>query len=168
MRDATRMREVAEIISSFPENFPCVVLSAMGKVRPRLELLLPRWRLQPTTWRQPLFVQVMQQQWLCPSDSSAPAVAQLTTVPCRSEDSSRPVARMHSVLLHQLLPCQLQRMLLQGPMLHRHCGGSASSTALGGIRQSLQRSMQQQRQRQQWRQSLPPTGVQAQRSQIRI
>lgn len=29
--DAARMREVAEIICSFPEHFPCVVMSAMGK-----------------------------------------------------------------------------------------------------------------------------------------
>lgn len=29
---AERMREVAEIICSFPEELPCVVLSAMGKV----------------------------------------------------------------------------------------------------------------------------------------
>lgn len=33
MRDAERMREVADIISSFPQYLPCVVLSAMGKVR---------------------------------------------------------------------------------------------------------------------------------------
>jgi aspartate kinase len=32
VRDAERMREVADIICSFPENLPCVVLSAMGKV----------------------------------------------------------------------------------------------------------------------------------------
>eukprot|EP00879_Flechtneria_rotunda_P013541 GHRR01014139.1.p1 GENE.GHRR01014139.1~~GHRR01014139.1.p1 ORF type:complete len:466 (+),score=123.41 GHRR01014139.1:70-1467(+) len=31
VRDAERMREVADIICSFPENLPCVVLSAMGK-----------------------------------------------------------------------------------------------------------------------------------------
>jgi len=30
--DADRMREVAGIICSFPEQLPCVVLSAMGKV----------------------------------------------------------------------------------------------------------------------------------------
>ena len=33
VRDAERMREVADIICSFPEYLPCVVLSAMGKVR---------------------------------------------------------------------------------------------------------------------------------------
>jgi aspartokinase len=33
VRDAERMREVADIICSFQENLPCVVLSAMGKVR---------------------------------------------------------------------------------------------------------------------------------------
>lgn len=32
VRDAERMREVADIICSFPEYLPCVVLSAMGKV----------------------------------------------------------------------------------------------------------------------------------------
>ena len=31
VRDAARMREVAAIICSFPEQLPCVVLSAMGK-----------------------------------------------------------------------------------------------------------------------------------------
>ncbi|PNG99420.1 Aspartokinase 1, chloroplastic, partial [Tetrabaena socialis] len=31
VRDAARMREVADIITSFPEYTPCVVLSAMGK-----------------------------------------------------------------------------------------------------------------------------------------
>ena len=31
VRDAERMREVANIICSFPEHLPCVVLSAMGK-----------------------------------------------------------------------------------------------------------------------------------------
>lgn len=31
VRDAERMREVADIICSFQENLPCVVLSAMGK-----------------------------------------------------------------------------------------------------------------------------------------
>lgn len=31
VRDAERMMEVADIICSFPENLPCVVLSAMGK-----------------------------------------------------------------------------------------------------------------------------------------
>ena len=30
---AERMREVADIICSFPQHLPCVVLSAMGKVR---------------------------------------------------------------------------------------------------------------------------------------
>ena len=34
VRDAERMREVADIICSFPEYLPCVVLSAMGKVSP--------------------------------------------------------------------------------------------------------------------------------------
>jgi hypothetical protein len=29
---AERMREVADIVCSFPEQYPCVVLSAMGKV----------------------------------------------------------------------------------------------------------------------------------------
>lgn len=33
VRDAERMREVADIICSFPDMFPCIVLSAMGKVR---------------------------------------------------------------------------------------------------------------------------------------
>ncbi len=33
VRDAERMREVADIICSFPQYLPCVVLSAMGKVR---------------------------------------------------------------------------------------------------------------------------------------
>jgi aspartokinase len=33
VRDAERMREVADIICSFPEHLPVVVLSAMGKVR---------------------------------------------------------------------------------------------------------------------------------------
>jgi aspartate kinase len=33
VRDAERMREVADIICGFPEHLPCVVLSAMGKVR---------------------------------------------------------------------------------------------------------------------------------------
>lgn len=32
VRDAERMREVADIIVSFPDNLPVVVLSAMGKV----------------------------------------------------------------------------------------------------------------------------------------
>lgn len=32
VRDAERMREVADIICSFPQNLPIVVLSAMGKV----------------------------------------------------------------------------------------------------------------------------------------
>ncbi|GBF88595.1 aspartokinase chloroplastic-like [Raphidocelis subcapitata] len=31
VRDAERMREVADIVCSFPEHLPCVVLSAMGK-----------------------------------------------------------------------------------------------------------------------------------------
>ena len=31
--DATRMREVADIVCSFPEHLPVIVLSAMGKVR---------------------------------------------------------------------------------------------------------------------------------------
>jgi aspartate kinase len=31
--NAERMQEVAEIICSFPEHLPCVVLSAMGKAR---------------------------------------------------------------------------------------------------------------------------------------
>lgn len=31
VRDAARIREVLDIIMSFPENYPCVVLSAMGK-----------------------------------------------------------------------------------------------------------------------------------------
>ncbi len=35
VRDAERMREVADIICSFPHYLPCVVLSAMGKVRGR-------------------------------------------------------------------------------------------------------------------------------------
>ena len=30
--NAQRMREVADIICSFPEHLPCIVLSAMGKV----------------------------------------------------------------------------------------------------------------------------------------
>lgn len=34
VRDAERMREVADIICSFQDNLPCVVLSAMGKVGP--------------------------------------------------------------------------------------------------------------------------------------
>lgn len=33
VRDAERMREVADIICSFPDLLPVVVLSAMGKVR---------------------------------------------------------------------------------------------------------------------------------------
>ncbi len=32
VRDAERMAEVADIVCSFPEHLPCVVLSAMGKV----------------------------------------------------------------------------------------------------------------------------------------
>lgn len=32
VRDAERMREVADIVCGFPEFLPCVVLSAMGKV----------------------------------------------------------------------------------------------------------------------------------------
>lgn len=35
VRDAERMREVADIVCAFPQYFPCVVLSAMGKVRCR-------------------------------------------------------------------------------------------------------------------------------------
>ncbi len=31
---ASRMREVADIICSFPEHLPCIVLSAMGQVSP--------------------------------------------------------------------------------------------------------------------------------------
>ena len=31
VRDAERMMEVADIVCSFPQYFPCVVLSAMGK-----------------------------------------------------------------------------------------------------------------------------------------
>ena len=31
--NADRMREVAAIMCSFPEQYPCIVLSAMGKVR---------------------------------------------------------------------------------------------------------------------------------------
>ena len=30
---AERMREVLDIIRTFPEQLPCIVLSAMGKVR---------------------------------------------------------------------------------------------------------------------------------------
>ena len=33
LASAERIREVAEIICSFPEHYPCIVLSAMGKVR---------------------------------------------------------------------------------------------------------------------------------------
>ena len=33
VRDAERMMEVADIVCSFPQYLPCVVLSAMGKVR---------------------------------------------------------------------------------------------------------------------------------------
>ena len=33
LASAERIREVADIICSFPEHYPCVVLSAMGKVR---------------------------------------------------------------------------------------------------------------------------------------
>lgn len=33
---AERMMEVADIVCSFPEHLPCVVLSAMGKVRGRV------------------------------------------------------------------------------------------------------------------------------------
>ena len=32
LASAERIREVASIICSFPEHYPCVVLSAMGKV----------------------------------------------------------------------------------------------------------------------------------------
>lgn len=32
VRDGERMKEVADIICSFPDNLPIVVLSAMGKV----------------------------------------------------------------------------------------------------------------------------------------
>jgi aspartokinase len=32
LASAERMREVASIICSFPDQYPCVVLSAMGKV----------------------------------------------------------------------------------------------------------------------------------------
>ena len=32
MANAERMREVAAIVCSFPDELPCVVLSAMGKV----------------------------------------------------------------------------------------------------------------------------------------
>ena len=32
LASAERMREVASIICSFPEHYPCIVLSAMGKV----------------------------------------------------------------------------------------------------------------------------------------
>lgn len=32
LASAERIREVAEIICSFPEHYPCIVLSAMGKV----------------------------------------------------------------------------------------------------------------------------------------
>ena len=32
LASAERMREVADIVCSFPEQYPCVVLSAMGKV----------------------------------------------------------------------------------------------------------------------------------------
>jgi aspartate kinase len=39
VRDAERMREVADIICSFQENLPCVVLSAMGKVRHSIEVM---------------------------------------------------------------------------------------------------------------------------------
>ena len=32
LASAERMREVADIVCSFPEQYPCIVLSAMGKV----------------------------------------------------------------------------------------------------------------------------------------
>ena len=32
LASAERIREVASIICSFPEHYPCIVLSAMGKV----------------------------------------------------------------------------------------------------------------------------------------
>ena len=38
--DATRMREVADIVCSFPEHLPVIVLSAMGKVKRGRELVL--------------------------------------------------------------------------------------------------------------------------------
>jgi hypothetical protein len=41
VRDAERMREVADIICSFPHLLPVVILSAMGKVRTRLNNALP-------------------------------------------------------------------------------------------------------------------------------
>ena len=34
LASAERIREVASIICSFPEHYPCIVLSAMGKVNP--------------------------------------------------------------------------------------------------------------------------------------
>ena len=37
LADADRMREVAAIVCSFPDQLPCLVLSAMGKVGPKLE-----------------------------------------------------------------------------------------------------------------------------------
>ena len=43
MRDAERMQEVADIICSFPEYLPCVVLSAMGKVGV-IGLVAARWQ----------------------------------------------------------------------------------------------------------------------------
>lgn len=45
VRDAERMREVADIICSFPEHLPCVVLSAMGKVRAWVCALCVWWRV---------------------------------------------------------------------------------------------------------------------------
>lgn len=57
VRDPERMREVADIISSFPENLPCVVLSAMGKVHPAsipCVVLVTFWHgvasVQPCHW----------------------------------------------------------------------------------------------------------------------
>lgn len=40
---AERMLEVAQIVCSFPDQLPCVVLSAMGKVRPRALWWLAGW-----------------------------------------------------------------------------------------------------------------------------
>jgi aspartate kinase len=44
--DAERMRNVAEIICSFPDELPCVVVSAMGKTT---NLLLEAGRLAVST-----------------------------------------------------------------------------------------------------------------------
>ncbi len=41
LASAERIREVAEIICSFPEHYPCIVLSAMGKVRSQDVSFLP-------------------------------------------------------------------------------------------------------------------------------